>query len=1411
MSQSEAAMNRQVHTESIATKSIATKSIAFSEAERIFSCTLTPSGLILAANSPDAAGLNYAIDRLLQTPVWQLFHVDDRPQLQAALATLTQPSAPPIEQRCRLCSAEGHIFPVRVMAQGLQGTESIILLTCDAPIGPQEREQDEIRQRYHCIVETCSKGIWEIDENSNTCFVSAHMAEMLGYSPAEMLGQPLFAFMDEKGQAIAARKVEQRQQGESEQHDFKFRHRDGSDVWVIISTSPMMNRSGQYAGALAMMMDISDRKRMELALVESEQRLQAILNAAPLSISIKDAQGRYTRVNPAFEVMMNRTQEQLLGLTDDDLLPIDQAAACRISDQLVLTEGKTLIFEESVFIEGQTRSLLITKFPLLNAAGYPDTICSIVLEITDSKRAEVKLQVSESKLNAILDNAIAAICCSRIYANYEWEYEYFSSGAQAVYGYSADELLADKRLWSASVAAEDWDAIVLPSFEDVFAERPNVLEYRFQRKDGTLSWIRETSTSRRDDALDCWIVTTVAINITGRKQAEEALRQSEEKFRAIFEHAAIGIGLNGFNGDLLETNPAWQAMIGYSAAELRQMHFRDYTHPEDVDKDEAHYAALISGQRNSYQMEKRYVCKDGRVFWGRLTASIVRGTQGEPQFAFGMVEDITERKQAEDSLRQSEERWQLAIEGSNDGIWDWNILTRHNFSSARCKTMLGYEEHEWEATYEAWIDLIHPDDLEEYRRIIQAHLDHQTPYCILEYRLRCKDGSYKWVLSRGQTVWDDQGKPTRMVGSQADISDRKRIEIELKAASDRLEHLLKATPAVIFSCKPIPNYGNTFMSENVRAVLGYESQQFTADENFWKERVHPDDLPHIFATVPQLSDVQAHGYEYRFLHADGTYRWLYAQINLIKDECGHPLEIVGYLIDIDDRKRSEEALRQSEERWHLAIQATGDGIWDWDVKTNRFFYSKRWKEMLGYGEDELENSMETWSDRIHPEDVDFVMQALQPYLDQLQPDYKIEYRLRCKDGSYRWILTQGRARWDEEGNISRVVGSHSDITEQRQSEAALRDSEAHFRTIFADAPIGMALVTAEEQIVLANAVLCRMLGQGEACLKTQSVSDIVYPEDIDECRRMTRKLFSFEVSQYSLERRFLRFDGEVIWLRITAVLFQEINGGALYKLAMFENVTERRALDQMKNNFISVVSHELRTPLSSVQGSLGLLATGQIGDLTPEGGEVLAIAVSESKRLERLINDILDLERVKSGHISIKKECCQVAEIISRAIESMSSRAEAAGIELESSPISQTIWADGDRILQSLTNLIDNAIKFSPPGSKVWVSAELIGHSWIDAEKDASSGSPTILFTVRDRGRGIPAEKMEVIFEPFEQTEAADFRQKGGSGLGLAICRSIIQEHGGQIWTTSTLGQGSTFFFTLPQDSHLEKCPESGF
>jgi PAS domain S-box-containing protein len=360
--------------------------------------------------------------------------------------------------------------------------------------------------------------------------------------------------------------------------------------------------------------------------------------------------------------------------------------------------------------------------------------------------------------------------------------------------------------------------------------------------------------------------------------------------------------------------------------------------------------------------------------------------------------------------------------------------------------------------------------------------------------------------------------------------------------------------------------------------------------------------------------------------------------------------------------------------------------------------------------------------------------------------------------------------------------------EQLQQEIRERKhAEEKFAAIFRQSPNPIAIVTIPEgRFIEVNFSFLSMSGYTLDAVIGYSIAQLHLGHD--SAAFLSRLQTNEPI--HNLEFELLTRSGSVksILLSLDHI---EINGET-YALMIANDITERKRLE---NEFISLVSHELRTPLTSMMGSLDLLSTGQLGSLTEQGQQVLNIGVKNAERLIRLINDILDLERIRSGKITMSKQSCNLAELMAQATEEMQSMADRSCIQLITEPLPILLYADPDRIVQTLTNLLSNAIKFSEAEAIVRMHAQPL---------TLNNRTSSVRISVTDQGRGIPANQLQTIFERFQQVDASDARQKGGTGLGLAICRNIVEQHHGKIWAESMISKGSTFHIELPLNVVLQ-------
>ncbi len=513
----------------------------------------------------------------------------------------------------------------------------------------------------------------------------------------------------------------------------------------------------------------------------------------------------------------------------------------------------------------------------------------------------------------------------------------------------------------------------------------------------------------------------------------------------------------------------------------------------------------------------------------------------------------TERQRDHEAVQASEQRYRAIVEDQTEFVsrhTTGGVLTFVN--EALCRYVGMNRE---ELVGQSYLPFIFDED----RKILLQHLSSLTcenPVDTIEHRVMLDNRGVRWLQWTNRAIYDEAGRFAEFQSVGRDITDRKRAEESLKETTELLEHLLKVSPTVVYRCEPSGSYPATFISANVEKQLGYEPRQFTNDPQFWASHIHPDDAPRIFAELADIFQRDCHTHEYRFLHQDGTYRWMRDELRLTRDAEGNPLDIVGSWVDITDRKQAELELAEAGQRLDYLLSSSPAVVYSCGAGPEyaTTFISGNISALLGYRPEDFYNDPRFWEKAVHSDDRSRILAKL--HRVERGEALSYEYRFRHADGHYVWLHDKLIPIQDPDGRVIEIIGSWFDVSARREAERALRESEAQYRNLFDRVPVGLYRTTPDGRILDANLTLIEMLGYPDRDTLLRAGASSLYAEP-DARGRLLEQINRTGVAQnleFELEHR----DGTRIWVRENVRAIRNTEGAVTSYEGSLEDVTKRR-------------------------------------------------------------------------------------------------------------------------------------------------------------------------------------------------------------------------------------------------------------
>jgi len=584
--------------------------------------------------------------------------------------------------------------------------------------------------------------------------------------------------------------------------------------------------------------------------------------------------------------------------------------------------------------------------------------------------------------------------------------------------------------------------------------------------------------------------------------------------------------------------------------------------------------------------------------------------------------------------------------------------------------------------------------------------------------------------------------------------------------------------------------GETIFNERWAEIIGYTLAELApVSIGTWLSLTHPEDLKVSGKLLEQHFRGELDFYECqcRMKHKLGHWVMVFARGRVISfTGDGKPLWMSGTHGDITELHSSRLLVQENQERLQSMISNFPGAVYrcENNARWTMLYLSAAVEQLTGYAAAQFMDDSLSLTDITHRDDVPLAFETVQAALERKESFHMI-YRLQHADTSWRWVEEVGRGVYDAAGELKYIDGFIWDVTVAEEARKATLLSEQRLFTLYNQAPVAIILNDyADGRFIDCNPEFVRMIGYSAEEILRMRYMDLTPPEYAESDNRELQNLL--RTGRYGpYEKQYIHKDGHLIPILLNGVLIETPNGEQ-HIWAFIQDITERKRIEQMKNEFVSAVSHELRTPLTSISGSLGLIASGMLGELPLNMNNMLTIAHKNAQRLTILINDLLDMEKLLAGKMAFEMRVQPLLPIIEQSLEGNKAYADTFGVKLELHCAASGVLVniDAQRLQQVLANFISNAVKFSPANGVVEIHLSLKG-GWVEV-------------AVVDHGPGVSDEFRARIFQKFAQADASNSRQRGGTGLGLAISKAFVERMHGSIGFVSELGKGATFFASFP-------------
>ncbi|MHC1774554.1 MAG: PAS domain S-box protein [Lentimicrobium sp.] len=1095
-------------------------------------------------------------------------------------------------------------------------------------------------------------------------------------------------------------------------------------------------------------------------------------------------------VNKAACRLMMMPYHEIIGLHQSRLHPAEEgheSARVFISDaKRARQDIDALPIEKQICRSDGT---LIPVEIMASIITYKGKQClmGIFRDLRERREVEKALHESRERHNMLLNQVDEIIYSLRFSGDPILQtVDFMSKQSELILGYLPEEFTEDPALWYSIIHPDDKKKVKDNTLESFRTKQNLTRIYRVRHKlTGEYLWIEDHPQLLFDDDGNITGVYGSARDIHARKLAEDALHKSRKEFQTYFDSNAVGMTVTAPDKTWLEVNQRFCLMLGYSREEITGKAWDEISHPGELQANLDLFQQALDGRIDSYELEKRFIRKDGSIVYSTLSVVCQRNEDGSPRQFLSSYIDITENKKAQETLQKAENQFRTLIENAPDGIALINRDGRFVFVSPSAMKMFGYEANDPLDLHPN--DLTHPEDLPMVLSELTKIISDKTYVTTIQYRFRSKDGHWRWIESTFSNLFDNPDIEAIIINFR-DINDRKVSEEAILHERRMLRTLIDNLPDPVYILdregrKVIANKADVdnIGCVNEAEVIGKNDLELFPGEI--GERGHADNMSVIVSGNPIINR------EENFIDRNGVQRWLLTSKFPLQSLQGECTGIVGIGYDITERKLVLEEIYKSKELYKAFFDddLTGDFISLADGKL--IDCNPAYLRMLGF--DAKEQALEVNLFSLFPEHANHSLLIKQVEEHGRLTDF--EFELVRMDGSPLYAIANIIGSFSNTGELDSIKGYIIDNTKRKLAEIQL----IKLSRAVEQNPASIVITDVRGNIEYVNPRFSQLtgyspeevLGHNPRVLKSGHTPN-------EDYKTLWDTILSGREWQGEFQNR--NKNGDIYYESALISPINDEKGNIMNFLAVKEDITGKRLLmedliaakekaeesDRLKSAFLANMSHEIRTPMNGILGFMGLLQEPNLtGD---ERDEYIKIVKVSGNRLLSTINDIIDISKIESGQSKIAVTESDINKLMLQLYRFFKPEAEDKGLEFRISELlpdeKSSLMTDGYKLESVLVNLIKNAIKFTRSGSIAY-GCRIAGDR--------------ILFTVSDTGVGIPPQRIGSIFERFVQAETSLSRPFEGSGLGLSISKAYIEMLGGEIQVKSERGKGSEFSFNI--------------